>query len=70
MARETDFAQRDLYWAGAFVLLLFLGARWIFFLYVAVAVVAGLVVALLVRRAKRRKAERANADKPFWADRL
>ena len=70
MRRRDDDLGRDVWWALAFVALLFLGAADELFVWLALGLVAALGVKLSIGALRRRRRERANADKPFWLDEI
>ena len=67
---EHEWATRDVVWMAGFLALLLMAALNVFFLYVALVVLAGGLGWVVARVVARRRRERANADAPFWADKL
>ena len=65
-----EWAQRDLRWIAAFATALFLTAFYPMFIWVALAIMAAAAFRIAVYLVRRRRREQANADAPFWADRI
>ncbi|HVF03594.1 MAG TPA: hypothetical protein VNA20_02020 [Frankiaceae bacterium] len=65
-----EWASRDMAWALAFLSALAMAAFVPVFLWLALAMLAVGIGLLVARYAARRRRERANADAPYWVDRI
>jgi len=65
-----EWATKDARWATTFVILLFLGAFYTWFLYAALGVVVYFAVRFTVMGVRYWRREHSTAEHPYWLDDL